>query len=101
MDVEMSLKPDTKEDIVTAPDRGESIALMEPLLIGETSRHRGKLTDMALELAQKAAGFRPSLPESLLASIAALLRAINCYYSNLIERPDTHPMDLERALPQD
>ncbi len=97
----MSSKPDTKEDIVTAPDRGESIAMMEPLLIGETSRHRGKLTDMALELAQKAAGFRRSLPESLLASLADLVRAMNCYYSNLIEGHDTHPIDIERALKND
>src|SRR5260370_25207034 len=101
MDVEMSSKPDTKEDIVTAPDRGESSAMMEPLLIGETSRHRGKLTDMALELAQKAAGFRRSLPESLLASLADLVRAMNCYYSNLIEGHDTHPIDIERALKND
>jgi Fic family protein len=86
---------------MTAPDRGESIAAMEPLLIGETSRHRGKLTDMALELAQKAAGFRRSLPESLLASLADLVRAMNCYYSNLIEGHDTHPIDIERALKND
>jgi Fic family protein len=101
MDVEMSSNPDTKEDIVTAPDRGESIAMMEPLLIGETSRHRGKLADIALELAQKAAGFRRSLPESLLASLADLVRAMNCYYSNLIEGHDTHPIDIERALKND
>ncbi|HEY6384631.1 MAG TPA: Fic family protein [Candidatus Acidoferrum sp.] len=97
----MSSNADTKEDIVTAPDRLESIAMMEPLLIGETSRHRGKLTDMALELAQKAAGFRRSLPESLLASLADLVRAMNCYYSNLIEGHDTHPIDIERALKND
>jgi Fic family protein len=86
---------------VTAPDRGESITVMEPLLIGETSRHRGKLTDLALELAQKAAGFRRSLPDSLLASLADLVRAMNCYYSNLIEGHDTHPVDIERALKND
>jgi len=97
----MSSDADIKEDIVTAPDRGESIAMMEPLLIGETSRHRGKLTDMALELAQKAAGFRRSLPERLLASLADLVRATNCYYSNLIEGHDTHPIDIERALKND
>jgi len=101
MGVVMSSNADTKEDIVTDPDGGESIALMEPLLIGETSRHRGKLTDMALELAQKAAGFRRSLPESLLASLADLVRAMNCYYSNLIEGHDTHPIDIERALKND
>src|SRR6266404_2058269 len=101
MGVGMSSNADTEEDIVTAPDRGESIVMMEPLLIGETSRRRGKLTDMALELAQKAAGFRRSLPESLLASLADLVRAMNCYYSNLIEGHDTHPIDIERALKGD
>src|SRR3984893_13865768 len=101
MNVEMRPNPDTKEDIVTAPDRGESIAMMEPLLIGETSRHRGKLTDLAVELAQKAAGFRRSLPPSLLESLADLVRAMNCYYSNLIEGHNTHPVDIERALRND
>ena len=82
-------------------DRGESIALMEPLLIGQDSRHRPALTDMALDLAQKSAGFRRSLPESLLASLADLVRSMNCYYSNLIEGHDTHPIDIERALKDD
>src|ERR1700704_1630118 len=97
----MNYNSATKEDIVTAPDRGESIAMMEPLLIGETSRHRGALTELALELAQKAAGFRRSLPESLVTSLADLVRAMNCYYSNLIEGHDTHPIDIERALKND
>jgi Fic family protein len=97
----MSRKADIKADITVAIDRGETVSLMEPLLIGETSGHRGKLTDLALELAQKAAGFRRSLPESLLASLADLVRAMNCYYSNLIEGHDTHPIDIERALKND
>ncbi len=74
---------------------------MEPLLIGEDSRHRGALTDLALDLTQKSAGFRRSLPPSLLASLADLVRAMNCYYSNLIEGHDTHPVDIERALKND
>ncbi len=82
-------------------DRGESISLAEPLLIGSDSRFRGNLTDLALELAQKSAGFRRSLPESLLRSLADLVRAMNCYYSNLIEGHDTHPVDIERALKHD
>jgi hypothetical protein len=45
-----------------AADRGELVSLMEPLLIGDGSRHRGEITDLALELTQKAAGFRRSLP---------------------------------------
>lgn len=74
---------------------------MEPMLLGETSRNRSNLTDLALELAQKSAGFRRSLPESMLTSLADLVRAMNCYYSNLIEGHDTHPVDIERALKND
>jgi Fic family protein len=97
----MKKKADIEEDIKAAEDRGELVSLMEPLLIGEGSRHRGALTDLALELAQKSSGFRRSLPESLLASLADLVRAMNCYYSNLIEGHDTHPVDIERALKND
>src|SRR5579864_8809959 len=89
-----------KEDI-KAVDRGETISDMEPLLIGDSSRHRGGLTDLAFDLTQKSAGFRRSLPESLLTSLADLVRAMKCYYSNLIEGHDTHPIDIERALKND
>ena len=44
------------------------------------------------------AGFRRSLPDSLLASLSGLVRAMNCYYSNLIEGHATHPIDIELAL---
>src|ERR1700737_2257275 len=97
----MKNEPDIKADILAAEDRGETTGLMEPLLIGEPSRHRAALTDLAVELAQKTAGFRRSLPESLLTSLAGLVRAMNCYYSNLIEGHDTHPVDIERALKND
>src|SRR5277367_48684 len=83
------------------PDWDESIGLMEPLVIGDGSPHRAALTDLALELAQKSAGFRRSLPESLLSSLADLVRSMNCYYSNLIEGHDTHPIEIERALKGD
>jgi Fic family protein len=91
-------KADIKPDIRAAADRNEAVSLMEPLLIGDSSRHRPGLTDLALELAQSSAGFRRSLPESLLASLAGLVRSMNSYYSNLIEGHDTHPIDIERAL---
>ncbi len=92
---------DIKAAIKPAKDGGEAVSLMEPLLIGDGSRHRAVLTDLALELAQKSAGFRRSLPESLLSSLASLVRSMNCYYSNLIEGHDTHPVDIERALKND
>jgi Fic family protein len=87
--------------ISPAEDRGESVAEMEPLLIGETSRFRGRLTDLAVDLAQKSARFRGSLPDNLLTSLADLVRAMNCYYSNLIEGHYTHPIDIERAQKND
>src|ERR1700690_2430763 len=90
---------DIKADIDAVVDRGEPVSGMEPLLIGE--RHRGALADLALELAQRSAGFRRSLPESLVSSLAELVRSMNCYYSNLIEGHDTHPVDIERALKGD
>lgn len=101
MSTKVDKKADISADLTPSKDRGESSAEMEPLLIGETSRFRGPLTDLAVELAQKAAGFRRSLPENLLKSLADLVRSMNCYYSNLIEGHYTHPVDIERALKND
>lgn len=94
----LNTKQDIKQDIQADDDRGESVSAMEPLLIGSDSRHRPALTDLAVELAQRSAGFRRSLPDSLLNSLAELVRSMNCYYSNLIEGHDTHPIDIELAL---
>lgn len=88
-------------DISAAIDKHEAVSMMEPLLISEGSRHRAALTDLAVELAAHSAGFRRSLPEGVLTALADLVRAMNCYYSNLIEGHDTHPVDIERALKDD
>jgi Fic family protein len=90
-----------KPDILEVIDRQESATLMEPLLIAEGSRHRGELTDLAIEVAARSAGFRRSLPDGVRIALADLVRAMNCYYSNLIEGHDTHPIDIERALKND
>lgn len=82
-------------------DRGERISAMDPMVFGAGYRFRGRVTDLAFELAQKSAGFKSSLPKTLLASLADLVRSMNCYYSNLIEGHDTHPIDIERALKND
>jgi Fic family protein len=81
-----------------ASDRGENISRMEPLRLGDDSRHREALADLAFELGQKSAAFRSSLLPSMLKSIATLVRSMNCYYSNLIEGHNTHPIDIENAL---
>lgn len=98
----MKMNPaDKKADILEAPDRGEAASLMAPMLVGEDSRHRGALTDLAVDLAARSAGFRRSLPAGILNALAGLVRSMNCYYSNLIEGHDTHPVDIERALQND
>ena len=93
---------DMKADMSAASgnpeDRGESIGLMEPLLIGESSPQRAAVTDLAVELAPNPPASAAACREGVLAALADLVRAMNCYYSNLIEGHDTHPVDIERAL---
>lgn len=79
-------------------DRDERPALVEPMVLAGDSRHREVLNDLAFELVAHSAGFRRSLPNGVMTALANLVRAINCYYSNLIEGHDTHPVDIERAL---
>lgn len=91
-------RADIKADIEPVKDRGEMPSSMEPLLLSESSRHRKALSDLALELVSASAGFRRSLPSGVMAPLADLVRAMNCYYSNLIEGHATHPVDIEKAL---
>ncbi len=67
----------------------------------ESSKHRGELADLALELTAKSTGLRRSLPDGVVTALSDLVRAMNCYYSNLIEGHDTHPVDIERAMKKD
>lgn len=82
-------------------DRGEAVSMMEPLFISSTSKHYGSLADLALELSAKSTGLKRSLPPPIVGALSDLVRAMNCYYSNLIEGHDTHPVDIERALNED
>ena len=82
-------------------NEGETTGLFEPLLVSEGSRHRAELNDLALDLSTRTAAFRSSLPESIADALATLVRSMNCYYSNLIEGHNTHPIDIERALEED
>ena len=84
-----------------AIDEGENTQRFEPLMISAGSKERGKLSDLALELAEKSAALRSGLPPSIATALADLVRAMNCYYSNLIEGHNTHPIDIERALQGD
>jgi Fic family protein len=90
-----------KADIFMAEDRGEDIGKMEPMKIAEGSPRLKGAQDLTIELATKAAAFRSSLPSGVREALADLVRAMNCYYSNLIEGHVTHPIDIERALNDD
>src|SRR5438045_6278014 len=76
----------------------EGIALMEPMLPPEGER---KLEDLAIDLTSKASALAGRVNPVVQQSIGMLVRAMNCYYSNLIEGHDTHPVDIERALRND
>ena len=94
-------KSDIIEDFKTPEDRGELTSLIEPLCIAATAHSRTQLDDLALTLVAKNAGLRQSLPHKLVPALATLVRGMNCYYSNLIEGHNTHPIDIERALKND
>src|ERR1700737_3781013 len=89
------MQRDISDDIV---DRGEDVGMMEPTLLAEGSRFRHELPVLALELVGRSAGFRRSLPRGIVFALADLVRSMNCYYSNLIEGHDTHPIEIEKAL---
>jgi Fic family protein len=70
----------------------------EPYLPAEGS---ALLEDLAFKLAREASALAGQLPPQVARSVGALLRSMNCYYSNLIEGHNTHPRDIDRALAQD
>ena len=93
-----SYKTDIKADETGVRNDGEAVSIMEPLLLSENSRHRPILADLAVVLVAKSAGFYHSLPPNMASALSNLVRSMNCYYSNLIEGHNTHPVDIERAL---
>ena len=92
---------DLQADIKPVDDRKEPIEIMEPMVVSGSSRHRAELTDLAFVLTTQTAAFKSSLPQGILTALADLVRSMNCYYSNLIEGHDIHPVDIERALKND
>ena len=82
-------------------DRGEAITSMQPMRIDIQSPRLPAIVDLAFELTAQSSAFHASLPSGIRSALADLVRAMNCYYSNLIEGHDTHPIDIERALKND
>lgn len=76
----------------------ENISLFEPLILPESQAQRPVLMDLVMELAARSARFKSALPSAIQKSLAKTVRAMNCYYSNLIEGHNTHPIAIEAAL---
>lgn len=95
------MKADMKADKNAVRDDKEHVSLMEPMQLSEGFKGREEATELAFELAKRSAGFKRSLPSPIFESLATLVRAMNCYYSNLIEGHNTHPVDIERAMNND
>jgi Fic family protein len=94
-------KPLKKAGKESRRNRAQAPSLMEPMVLSSDSRQQSELADLALELATESTRFKSSIPPAFVAGLAVLVRAMNCYYSNLIEGHDTHPVDIERALRKD
>ncbi len=71
---------------------------LEPCLVEEPN---GRLLDLLTELPVAAQRLGVRLHPRTAASLAGLVRVMNCYYSNLIEGHNTRPKDIERALAND
>tara|TARA_R110001599_G_scaffold145321_2_gene327711 strand:- start:441 stop:1667 length:1227 start_codon:yes stop_codon:yes gene_type:complete len=82
-------------------DEQEDKALMEPMKVSSGSADYMELIDLAMDLARKSEGFKRSMPDGTVRALSDMVRSMNCYYSNLIEGHDTHPVDIERALDND
>lgn len=79
----------------------QSTGMMEPMRITTSSKHYSKLADLAVILIKESTAFTKSLPDVIIPQLAHLIRSMNCYYSNLIEGHNTHPIDIEKALKND
>jgi Fic family protein len=79
------------------PYRQYEPSLLEPVYPQRTPQ----LEDLTISLASKAGQLTQGLHPIVIQSLSALVRSMNCYYSNLIEGHRTHPIDIERALAQD
>ena len=72
---------------------------MEPLLPASGG---AELAELSVEIFRKSGALSAALPsKSVRAGVAALVREMNSYYSNLIEGHKTLPRDIARALRDD
>jgi Fic family protein len=79
----------------SAKDQTESTSRIEPARLEEAPE---AIADVVAELSASSAVLGAALHPTTAANLAALVRIMNTYYSNLIEGHDTRPRDIERAL---
>src|SRR5580692_4122839 len=82
-------KTSAKKELIEAPTRIEPARVEEPT---------EAITDVIAELSAASATLGRTLHPRTAASLAAVVRIMNTYYSNLIEGHNTRPKDIERAL---
>lgn len=70
---------------------------MEPLFPEESK----SLSDLATDLVAKSSALAGRLHPLIQEGVGTLVRSMNCYYSNLIEGHQTHPVDIDRAMAGD
>ncbi|CAN5707795.1 Fic family protein [soil metagenome] len=81
------------------PEVYNSVESMEPLLPASA---RGRLAEITCQILIASGNLVGQIHAPLVREkVAGLVRAMNCYYSNLIEGQKTMPRDIERALKQD
>ena len=68
---------------------------IEPALLDTVSP---EMTDVIAELSAETSALGTALNPETAADLAALVRIMNSYYSNLIEGHNTRPRDIQRAL---
>jgi Fic family protein len=73
----------------------ETPSRLEPCLLSSV---QASVADLVAELSSSAASLGTRLHPQTAASLAEMVRMMNCYYSNLIEGHNTRPRDIERAL---
>ncbi len=74
---------------------------IEPLLISASSPAYRHLIGLAQELAEANARLDASVHTDAARALSELVRAMNCYYSNLIEGHHTLPIEIDRAMHRD
>ncbi|MDB4987960.1 MAG: hypothetical protein JWN04_3138 [Myxococcaceae bacterium] len=76
----------------------ETLFRIEPCSLNQ---YPASLADVITDVVSLASELGAMLPPRTAASLAGLVRVVNCYYSNVIEGHNARPREIERALASD